>query len=795
MQEKKRISNQNNFYWAYLIGFFFIVAQIINVLPFWTMPNDWGKAIFFRIALSLMIFLFLFQIFFEKISLADIRNKIKTISLPFYLLVTLFGIYLLATLFSVNPHFSLWGDPLRNGGFINFSFYIFLAILAFLIIKKSDWQKLLNFLIIVSVLVCIIALFQKFGIFNKYLIPFESRPISTLGNPLLLSLYLVLVTFITLVLGLSDKNRYKKIFYFSSFFLFLFVNIVLVQTRGAYLGLIAGFLWFFFFYPIKSKKIKIYALIVLIVATLGMYFSKIYLDSHLYLYEKIPPTLSSALDRALSIFEGSKITEARTSVWKVSLQALKEKPILGWGPENFVVAFDKHYDPSLPKIGRITPGDNVNEWFDRAHSFIFDVSITGGIFAFLIYLLFFFFLIWQLQKTKQRNPEISLISHGLQATFLAYLVSLASSFDSVSTYLVSFLLIGYSFYLISENNLTSKKEEKKPLPSLYQPYKYKIPITFFIFIVLIWFLWSFNLKPLYINKEMNVALALADLRMETTCEKALEIVDRISPSIENSIINNYLGQKSTFVIYGCNDKIKSRAPEALIRQNIEILEKNIDKNPQYVTNWILIGEYTSILIKERNRLNENIFVETEETKKLKDEANQYFQKALELSPKRQVVLKDWADLEIATGEYQKAEEKLQKCIDLNASYARCYWYMALNKGYQKDYEGFSKFLEVAREKGILIDSQEFLQDLVNMYIRNSDYTGLTETYPRLISLTLDPLEKAQLHASLAASYQELGNITKAREEVLKILDLIPDLDPEIQESVKKDIEIFLEILQ
>ena len=143
MQEKKRISNQNNFYWAYLIGFFFIVAQIINVLPFWTMPNDWGKAIFFRIALSLMIFLFLFQIFFEKISLADIRNKIKTISLPFYLLVTLFGIYLLATLFSVNPHFSLWGDPLRNGGFINFSFYIFLAILAFLIIKKSDWQKYL----------------------------------------------------------------------------------------------------------------------------------------------------------------------------------------------------------------------------------------------------------------------------------------------------------------------------------------------------------------------------------------------------------------------------------------------------------------------------------------------------------------------------------------------------------------------------------------------------------------------------------------------------------------------------
>ena len=400
-------------------------------------------------------------------------------------------------------------------------------------------------------------------------------------------------------------------------------------------------------------------------------------------------------------------------------------------------------------------------------------------------------------EKKELKPDIIII-HGLQATFLGYLISLASGFDSVSTYLVSFILIAYAFYLISNNSnlqILSESTNKKPEITSDKLYKYRVPIIFVLFTVLVWFLWVFNLKPLYINKEMNLALGYADLRTEKSCEKALNIVDKIFPSVPDSIINNYLGQKSTFVIYGCNDKIKSKTPEELIKQNIEILKTNIEKNPQYVTNWILIGEYTNILIKERNQQTENIFVLTEETEKLKNDADYYFEKAQGLSPKRQLILKDWADTNTISGEYQKAEEKLKKCIDLNPTYARCYWYMALNKGYQKDYEGFKKFSMLAEENGLIIESQEFLQEVINMYIRNDDYNGLAETYPKLVLVTPDPLEKAQLHAALAATYKELGDIKKAREEVLKIKELIPLLPKELQEAARQDVESFLKILQ
>jgi O-antigen ligase len=399
-----------------------------------------------------LIFLFISQVLFKKISFEYIKNKIKSISFPFRLLSALFFIYLLATIFSVDVRYSLWGDPFRAGGFITFSFYILFAIIIFLIIRQKDWQLILDFSIIIGVLVSIVAIFQQFGIFSKFFIPFTIRPGSTLGNPIFLAIYLLLLIFLTLTFGLLSKNRIKKFFYFFSLLLFFSVSIILTQTRAALAGLIIGSLWFFFGYPKKMRSLKISAAIILVFVILGMYATKTYLDSHLYVYKKMPPIVSSTVDRVLSAFEGTKIIESRVSAWKVSLNALKERPILGYGPENFHIGFDQYYDPLLPRIGTSSTEEGA-EWFDRAHNLIFDISVTAGIPALIVYLSFFGALLWQLQSIKRKQPETAVICHGLQATFIAYLIANLFSFDTFDTYLLSFLLIGYSFYLISNYNL------------------------------------------------------------------------------------------------------------------------------------------------------------------------------------------------------------------------------------------------------------------------------------------------------------------------------------------------------
>lgn len=786
--EENKLFLQKNVYWIFLLGFFLIIFQHINVIPPWFIPTDWGKAFCFRIILSIMIFLFACQIILRKIDLNIVKAKIKSVSPSSYVLLSLWGIYFLATIFSLNIHISLWDSPIRNGGFINFSFYIIFAFLAFLAIKSKDWQKLWDFSIIIGILVCAVAIMQQLGLFSYYLLAVESRPMSTMANAIFLSIYLLLIAFPSLSFGFSSKSLFKKIFYFSSFSLFAIVIVLLSQTRGSIIGISAASLWFLFAYPKKIRKFKISALIAVVFMLLSMYSFKVYLDSHLESYKKMPPIISSSVDRTLSIFEGLKISQARTSAWEVSLNALKERPILGYGPENFKIGFNKYYDPALPVIGpdANSEGTAIAEWFDRAHNIIFDVSVSAGIPALIIYLLFFIVIFWQLEKAKKRNNENAVILNGIQAAIIGYIASLLFGFDSVSTYLAFFFLVGYAFYLISAPFANERNTGKNYQNILY---KYKQLIIISSFIILVLFIWSYNLVPAQLVTKMNLASVYAEKR----CDKAIELVYQATD--KNNIADYYLRDQSIKVIYSCSLQKTSKKPEDLHLKAIEILEANVQKYPQYAEKWLMLGDYLNVLIEEKNKLTGNVFKSTKESEELKNRANYAFEKALSLSPKRQILFREWSLTNLIIGNYKKAKELSKECINLNPYYYSCYWIMALANGYEGNYEEFNHYLDVLKEKDYDIENEAYLKQLSNMYIVNNDYKGLAETYPRLINITTDPLEKGQLYSSLAATYYELGEIKKAKESAQKILELIPLMPKDVQAQVKKDVEGFLEALK
>ncbi len=790
--ENNALKIQNKLYWLYLVGFFLIILQILNIIPPWFTPTDWGKAICFRIILSIVIFLFIWQVIYKKINFSEIKNKIKSVSLSLCLLFSFLGVYLLSTIFSLNPNFSLWGNPSRNGGFVNLAFYIIFSVLLFLIIRDRNWQKIWDFSIFIGIIVSIIAILQQVGAFSERLISIDFRPISTMGNPILLSIYLTLLTFLPLSFAIKEKKLYKKIFYYFSFALFLIINVFLTQTRGTMAGLVIGFIWFLFSYPKKLKTLKISLAIILL---LSLFLIR-YLDNHFYILNNQPYIIRSAIGRAISLIEGPKIMESRLSTWKVSLNALKERPILGYGPENFMIAFSKYYDPALPRLGYTLSEESV-EWFDRAHNIVFDISVTAGILALLIYLAFFGALFWQLEKCKKRSSEISLISHGIQATILAYLGSLFFGFDSVSTFLSAFILIGYSFHLISnysnpriisEPHISSAHNETKSANIINFFYKYRTVFIILIFIFLLFFIWNYNIKPAEINIDINQANFYAENKR---CDLALNLAEKINSS--DTVMNNYFWLKGVGVIYNCSKDSKS--PEPLTESSIKTLEKLIKANPQYVENWFTLGDYINILIEEKNKNTDNVFKNTPEMDKLKDDSNNYFQIALSLSPKRQLIYREWAKNKIVVGDYEKAKELSQKCIELNPYYPFCYWIMALTNGYQKNTNEFTKYLNLAQENGYKTDTKEALRQLANMYIAINDYKGLTEIYPKLISIEENALEKAQLYASLADSYKILGEIKKARETTLEILNLIPEMPLELQAGARADVEAFLKSLE
>ena len=85
--------------------------------------------------------------------------------------------------------------------------------------------------------------------------------------------------------------------------------------------------------------------------------------------------------------------EARYIVWKMAWNGFLERPILGWGLENFNVTFGKHFDS---KLYLREYGGEI--WFDRAHNIVLDTLINSGIVGLISYLSIFCTSIFLLLK-------------------------------------------------------------------------------------------------------------------------------------------------------------------------------------------------------------------------------------------------------------------------------------------------------------------------------------------------------------------------------------------------------------
>jgi len=740
---------KNKLYWIYLTGFFVILALPILTLPPWFYPPDFGKTIIFRSVLAILLFLFAFQLLYRKneLNLPDIKkNKI------IWALAGLFIIFLLASVFSVDPYFSFWGSPYRGGGFVTFAFYFVFAILVFILFKKEDWKKAWIFSIFIGILVSLVAIIQYYGLFDKIFLPVTNRPSSTLGNPILLAIYLLLLFFPTLSFTIKEKNKYLKIFYIFSLLIFLYV-IFITGSRAVYLGVFAGMLYFLLFYPKKFAILKILtALFLILVASTVFYVNT---QSH------FPQVLQN--NRLFQILESrlsikAALDNERFRAWQTVFQEIKDKPILGWGPENFAVGFDKNYDPMV----------NPSPWWDRAHNIILDIGAQSGILGIIAYLALFVVLFWQLQKLKNNQRESAIIRentiipYGIQATLVGYIVANFFSLDSFGTYLIFFLLIAYSLHLndeISGNPLSSVKISVKPW--------IKSVIVSVLFCTLILFLWQYNILPFKINAEINKASTLADQKY---CGKAFSLMDKIL--LKHSFLDSYARMEYVEFTKTCNNYF----PEnnlVYIKRGLELINEAVKIQPLYTRYWLLLGSSTTVLAAQEKN--------TDSKNNLLKQANYYFDRASQLAPKNQEILVEKAKMEIVAGDYKNAQDYSEKCITLNPNLGDCYWYLALSKIYLKDTDGAQKDIQAASDKKYNINSKVSLGDLSNAYGSISDYQDLVPIYEKLIAIDTN---FAQYHSSLAFFYKELGEYDKARQEALKVLQLSPESKQNVDDFLK-----------
>jgi len=114
----------------------------------------------------------------------------------------------------------------------------------------------------------------------------------------------------------------------------------------------------------------------------------------------------------------------------MALRGSMERPILGWGQENFGYIFQAHYNPAMYA---------QEQWFDRAHNVFLDWLVDAGFVGLLAYLALYALFLVYVWKSSLSVAEKSVLS-GLLA---AYGFNNLFVFDNLASYALFFAILAY----------------------------------------------------------------------------------------------------------------------------------------------------------------------------------------------------------------------------------------------------------------------------------------------------------------------------------------------------------------
>jgi len=613
-------------------GIVFILAlPLLGDYGTWLFPL--GRDIIFKLAVEFIFLLFVVKNLISPSLLKSDFNRPSAVTISLF---SFWLVMLLASIFSVQQDFSIWGNIYKNQGLMTWTHYVlFFFLLINFFRDKKHWNFLIHTAIFVATLVGLLALWQVFQ--NG----FYSRAASTLNNSNYLAAYLVILLPVAFAFFLKNKT-----FILGSAMAIQFIALLLTQTRGGYFGIAVAAIVFALLYT-RRKKILIPVAVVIasclfvIVAPLGQSFQ-----------QKLPDFTDRFLNRQ-NIISGSG---PRLEAWRAGWQGMLARPILGYGPENFFVAFGEHYSGSQDHSGSLAKEGSLWEsWFDKAHNFIFDIGATMGFPGLFAYAAIFISAVWMLiRRLRIRNYESRIMAIGLISSFAGYLAQNLLGFDTIVPGIYLMFLLGYSHFIInSQHKIRSTNLFR--ISSASWRIGFRILLLCVTLAALSLFIFSFkiHLNILRANHQLNLVERLAQRgQIEQTFmvfEKGLEynsppvnpnlrrryavIALAYYDAVEKRCGANGLGPTSAKASAGKSDpdrlgcaELFADSKKYLIRA-LELQKQNAATEwPRFTRNYIYAAQISHILGDYEN-------------------SDLYFEKALELSPGRTSIDVEWDRLQ------------------------------------------------------------------------------------------------------------------------------------------------------
>lgn len=645
------------------------------------------------------------------------------------------GVSFIAALQGINFWRSFWSTFERmDGVFTWICLFIFIIVLETLQKTRDHWTTLLRASLAISIVIDLKAV-SFFGIFSGEL----ASPLSyygtygIFGNTLYLAIYSVAHIVIALILMryLSEgvktfKGLYEK--FYSRWGIYYVVGLVsnsfillLTGARGPLLGLLLGSIVGLVWYSLSSRISGKLLLkgggigILLLLALLGIFRN------------------TPLVQRLTTI--GFSASPDRLINWEVAYKAFQERPVLGWGSNNYLVAQNEFFNPRLTEITR--------QGFDRTHNKYLEILVDTGVIGFIAYTAIFAVVFWQLFRRRKDEPFLTALLAGF---FIAYLFQNITVFDTPGSYFPLFLLLAFV------------NREFMPDPPFHiRPYSG--------FVVGLWiigflFLWQGVWQPLQANVSLTQALA----KQKSTRDYA-GIIAAYNNTFSYQTYGDYEArlQLGTYVVN------TPELSEQLLDYAIQEIEKEqrLSSDREVIFNVLLAKLYESEGVNKKDPV-------------LVAKGEEFIKKAIALAPARPDTLEHYIVFLLNEGRYAETRaqlDNLKKLSEVVYYQRKAQYYLALSyffeKNYQAAYDQFKIMVEKTGEGGTD-------QELTALAQTAEALGNLPETVKWYKMLVDNDRRNPRYHMVLADTYRKVGDAASAKEEAQFALLLDPSLSGEIQ---------------
>lgn len=746
--------------WTIYVGVF--LAPLF-FLPFTSDALGLPKQFLFFIIASVALILWMVDV------LQAGTLKIKW-TLMDWLIVGFVGSVLLSSVLSENIYKSIFGS--LGSGSNSLVAILSLAVFYFVVVNsfdKKDAKKLLEVFMLSVLLTVGLAIFQSFGI---HLLPFEatnSRDFNTVGSLNSISI----LASIGLILALGSFV-YKKLFSLRSLvplltIIFSFILLLIANWWVLWVITIAGLIINFGVLALKrGYKIKDSVIAGVII---GLILLVMISNFRLGVRDQLPLEVSVSYKTSLGI----------------AGKSLLEKPIWGFGLENFSLAYDKFKFKSIndTPFWTFRFSDSTSEFLNK----VVEEGVVGLAFGLLLFAGVIGIFISRVKGKIEDYGDISIFPafFALFVAFILYPFNLTLYFALFFILAIFVVMGGYEnvqfFKKLGENKLLSNRKvvlnvEESSFASMVT----SIAFTLVIILIIV--------GGYFLNQQLRANILFAKTARLDEKVNSDEIINNLNKVIAiNPKEDVYYRNFVNFLVNRAADEARNTEdkPEdvairvqALTATAVNVSKALTDMHPNDSLNWLTRGfVYQNLLnlirgsdawaIKSYNEFQNlapasplgysrigNIYMANADSVEI-GLNNQ------SLTPEERQALLNQYD-----GDLVKAEESFKKAIELKQDFAAALY----NLGVVYDRQGrLKEAIEQLKATSQATPNQAGLAfELGLLYLRDNNKDGALVELQRAVALFND---YSNARWFLGMLYEERGELDKAIGQIQRVLELNP----------------------